>query len=57
MDYENIQVIDRASSNFKLRMKTPITYSERTTRIEQLAKFAVRLRNQNTINTSISTTF
>jgi hypothetical protein len=35
MDYENIQVIDRASSNFKLRMKEPITYSGRTIRIEQ----------------------
>ena len=29
MDYENIQVIDRVSSNFKLRMKGTITYSER----------------------------
>jgi hypothetical protein len=34
MDYESIQVIDRASANFKLRMKGTITYSERTTRIK-----------------------
>jgi hypothetical protein len=56
MDYENIQVIDRASSNFKLRMKDLSHILKEQPELNKQLNSQSDYDNQNTYNSSISTT-